>query len=119
MADVKRRLKDKYLDANDSHIIQDYKLELNTDTGNQEEVPSNLLFKYAPGIAFEELIVIVNEYFKNLNHLCHISAISGGATLTLESQPFPYKGQYTNITIPVKIYKHKKSYDTGRKNCNF
>ena len=47
--DVKRRLKDKYLDANDSHIIQDYNLELNTDTGNHEEVPCNLLFKYAPG----------------------------------------------------------------------
>ena len=66
--DVKRRLKDKYLDANDSHIIQDYKLELNTDTGNHEEVPCNLLFKYAPGIAFEERIVIVNEYFKNLTY---------------------------------------------------
>ena len=58
---VERRLKDKYLNANDSHIIQDYKFELNTDTGNHEEVPCNLLFKYAPGIAFEELIVIVPD----------------------------------------------------------
>ena len=66
------------------------------------------MFKYAPGIAFEELIVFVNEYFKNLNYVCHRSAISGGATLTLESQPFPYKSQYTNITILVEIYKNTR-----------
>ena len=62
--DVKCRLKDKYLDANDSHIIQDYKLELNTDTGNHEEVPCNLFSSMHPELPLRSLLLLSTSTLK-------------------------------------------------------